>query len=79
MMLTGRYINKSLAKRRIDEEMESDISFMKVRNSKGPSTVPCGTPDKTSDQSEASPSTTTRWDLLVRKFSNHFKREPRIP
>ena len=36
-------------------------SLIYARNSSGPNTVPCGTPESTSAQVECSPPTTTRW------------------
>ena len=68
VLLIGRYMKQSSANRRIGEEMDFVISLMKVRNSKGPITLPWGTPDMTSYHSEALPSTTTRCDLLVKEI-----------
>ena len=44
-------------------------SFMWHKNSKRPSTVPCGTPESTVVASEEVPSITTEFELLHR--SNH--------
>jgi hypothetical protein len=41
--------------------MMSGKSLMNNTNNIGPSTLPCGTPDVTEDQPEATPSTTTLW------------------
>jgi hypothetical protein len=40
---------------------------MKVKNSNGPITVPCGTPDITSAQEDVTPSNTTFCVLLLKK------------
>lgn len=39
---------ESSAKKQAEEqEMDVGMSFMETKNSKGPSTLPCGIPDKT--------------------------------
>ena len=48
-------------------ETTSAMLLIKTRNRKGPSTLPWGTPYVTGAASEASPSSTTRWDRSVRK------------
>ena len=55
------------------------ISFMYIRNKRGPSTVPCGTPDSTGAGSDTAPSTTTTWLLLDRKDSIHLSVDALIP
>ena len=44
------------------------MSFMYRMNIKGPSTVPCGTPDLTAVSSDDSPSTTTHCVRPVSQF-----------
>ena len=51
------------------------MSFMNDKNSKGPRTVPWGTPDITGAHLDVEPSTTTRCDRFVRKFSIQSKSE----
>ena len=41
------YRGQSSAKSRTEEETLGDMSLMHARNRRGPSTVPCGTPDVT--------------------------------
>ena len=43
----------------------SSKSLIYIKNNKGPNTDPCGTPLKTDFEFETSPSTTTRYLLLV--------------
>ena len=45
--LTGRYSRQSSAKRRTFEVRLLGRSFMYSRKKRGPSTVPCGTPEVT--------------------------------
>ena len=45
--LTGRYSRQSSAKRRAFEVRLLGRSFMYSRQNRGPSTVPCGTPEVT--------------------------------
>ena len=51
------YSTQSSANRRIFDVMLSAISFMQIRNSVGPKTVPCGTPDVTDAISDVALST----------------------
>ena len=44
--------------------MQSDMSLMKHKNNRGPSTVPCGTPDATLMDLEDCPSQTT-YDYVI--------------
>ena len=46
-VLMVRYIRQSSANDLISEFTESGRSFIKRRNKRGPSTVPCGTPEST--------------------------------
>ena len=55
------------------------ISLMKMRNSRGPSTLPCGTPDKTSIQDENDPFSTTRCTLSPSQSPIHFSTFPSTP
>ena len=54
----------------------SSVSFMKIRNNDGPSTLPCGTPNNTSIQVENSPFRTTCWVLPVNQSDIHFQSCP---
>ena len=51
---------KKSAKSLISDSMSAVMAFMCRENSKGPRTVPCGTPDTTGVQSDLTPFTTTR-------------------
>ena len=53
------YRTQSSAKRRTVEFMLSERLIMKFRNSIGPNTEPCGTPDNMGAVSEQTPSSTT--------------------
>ena len=61
--LIGLYTKKSSANRRIVVPALRllGISLMKRRKSRGPSTVPCGTPESTLSSFENTPSTMTFW------------------
>lgn len=48
----GRYRTQSSAKRRILDDTLTGRSLIYMRKSSGPSTEPCGTPDKTGDRDE---------------------------
>ena len=48
------YNKLSSAKRRMSDSVWLGMSLMYVKNNKGPSTVPCGTPDNTSSLSDLS-------------------------
>ena len=58
-MLLSLYRTESSANRRTVEWILSGRSLMYIRKRRGPSTVPCGTPDLTWVQGECSPLTTT--------------------
>jgi hypothetical protein len=55
------YNRQSSANRRTWNVTHFGRSFMRHRKSKGPRTVPCGTPESTVHADENSPSTTTLW------------------
>ena len=57
----------------------SGKSFMKVKNSNGPITVPCETPDKTSAQEDVTPPNTTFYVPLLKKSCTHFHVFPLTP
>ena len=67
-VLMGRYKRQSSAKRRALAWTLDGRSLMYARNSRGPSTVPWGTPDVTGAELDDLPSTTTFWVLLDRKL-----------
>ena len=50
-----------------------------TQEKKGPSTVPCGTPESTVASSDSSPSITTFIFLFLRKFANQLLIEPLTP
>ena len=54
-------------------------SFMKAMKSRGPSTLPCGTPEVTGEVSDLKPSSTTCCVLPERKSCIHFSKLPLIP
>ena len=55
------------------------MSFMKVRNNKGPRTAPCGTPEHTGNGSLASWFTTNLCSRFVRKDFIHLLVTSKIP
>ena len=59
---------QSSAKRRTCDDTMDGRSLMYRRNNKGPSMVPCGTPEMTFVSGEMAPSSTTLWIWLVRKL-----------
>ena len=59
-----RYKMQSSAKRRMLDFIPHSMSFINNKNSNGPRTVPCGTPEITSSQEDWQPSTTTRCFLF---------------
>ena len=77
--LTGRYSRQSSAKRRTFEVRLLGRSFMYSRKKRGPSTVPCGTPEVTWMGVDADPFITTCWVLSVRKLSIHDDIGPVMP
>ena len=65
----GLYYRMSFAYMVNFEPLDSsnvDTKFIYIRNSNGPSTEPCGTPDLTGVFSEHAPSTTTNWCLSLK-------------
>ena len=63
-------------------EMESTfcgMSFVCSKNKRGPSTLPCGTPEVNGPGPDVCPSTSTRWLLLARKLLIHTRRLPLTP
>jgi hypothetical protein len=73
------YNRQSSAKSRTSGVVCSGKSFMKVKNSNGPFTVPCGTPDITSAQEDVTPSNTTFCVLLLKKSCTYFQVFPLTP
>ena len=71
-LITG-YRRHSSAKRRSCESMLFSLSFMKIRNSRSPSTVPCWKPEVTWTWLDVAPSSTICWVPEVRKDSIHFR------
>ena len=69
----SRYITASSAYSFILEFKLHTMSLIYVMNKKGPSTVPWGTPDKTSAQPDFSPFTWTRWERPRRNDLIHSK------
>ena len=59
--------------------MDYGRSLMKTKKSKGPSTVPCGTPDVTWAVSNVAPSSTTSCCLSLRNDLIHFNVVPLTP
>ena len=62
-LCTGRYMKQSSANNLTWEVTTLGRTFMWIKNSKGPGTVPWGTPDKTLACVEYFPSTSTDCDL----------------
>ena len=60
------YTRQSSANSQMAELTFAAISLMKINNSKGPRTVPCGTPDRTGAGALVCPSMTTLCVLLER-------------
>ena len=61
------YTRELSAKSLVVAEMFSGMSFIYIRKSSGPRTVPCGTPDVTSAGLEYAPSRTISCCLSARK------------
>ena len=59
--------------------IESGISFMYMRKRQGPKTEPWGTPERTGQESECSPSRTTLWDLFDKNDWIHVTTPPFMP
>ena len=66
--LISLYRTQSSANRRTVEWILLGKSLMYIRKRRGPSTVPCGTPDSTWVQGECPPLTTTLCSRHVRNF-----------
>ncbi len=64
-----RYNKQSSAKWRTCDVICAGRSLMNIKNSSGPRTVRCGTPDSTGAHDDASLSTTTCCDLSWRKLA----------
>ena len=78
--LISLYRRQSSAKRRESEWLTaSGRSLMKAKKSKGPNTVPCGTPEITSAWEDLHPSNSTRCFLWPRKDSIHCSVCPLTP
>ena len=65
------YKRQSSAKDLTWDLTHSGRSFMRHRNSSGPNTVACGTPESTWALSECSPSTTTLSERFCRNDDSH--------
>ena len=76
LLKMGLYSRQSSAKRRAFELVTSGRSLMKVKESSGPRTVSCGTPDNTSAVDEVWPSRRTCCSLLLRKSLVHCRVRP---
>ena len=59
--------------------MTDGRSLIYKMKGKGSNIEPCGTPEKTGDQSEAYPLITTHCCLVVRNKENHFSTDPPTP
>ena len=81
MLLMTLYTRASSAKSltEVPESTTDGMSFIYRRNSNGPNTVPCGTPDVTGEYSDFVPSHTTSWRRFVRKDSIQRRTLPCIP
>ena len=71
-VLMFRYNRQSSAKRLTLDYTASGKSLMWHRKSNGPSTLPWGTPESTVASPDASPVSTTRIFLLVKKLVGHL-------
>jgi len=69
----------SSAKIFIGDDTTDGRSLIHKMKSKGPNIEPCGTPERTGDQSEAHPFINTRCCLVVRNEENHFSMDPPTP
>ena len=70
-VFTSRCRRLSSANRRIDEDISELMLLTKMRNSRGPRTVPCGTPNIIRPSLDVNTSTTTLWFLLYSNDSTH--------
>ena len=59
--------------------MSSDRSLMYIRKKSGPKMDPCGTPAFTSNHSDVWPSSTTLWNLFVKKLLISSSNASEIP
>ena len=50
----------------VQNEVAVGMSFTKIRNRRGPRTLPWGTPDRTGSNSDEQPSIQTRWERWER-------------
>ena len=73
------YMMVSLAKRRMSEVMLVLMSFIYMKNSSGPRTDPCGTPEVIGTALDVLPSSTTCCVLPVRKPLIQARAFPWIP
>ena len=76
---TGRYTKQSSANNLTCEVTTLGRSFMWIKNSKGPRTVPWETLDNILAGLEYFPSTSTDYDLVFKKEAVHLNRRPCIP
>ena len=81
MLLMTLYTKASSAKilTEVPESTTDGMSFIFRRNSSGPKTVPCGTPEVTREYSDFTLLHTTSWRRLVRKDSIQRRTLPWIP
>ena len=73
------YNKLSSANSLICDATQSDISLMYARNSSGPNTVPCGTPDRTEAFLDVLPFTRTAWVRFWRNGAIPFSVFPPTP
>ena len=66
-----RCTSASSANKRVDDVILSDKSFIYRRNYKGPSTIPCGTPESTVTEDDVLPSRMTLCERPIRKDDIH--------
>ena len=78
-VLMCRYSRQSSAKRWALALTLDDRSMKYARNSRGPSTVPCGTQEVTGPELDDLPSTTIFWVLSGRKHLIHWSFVPITP
>ena len=73
------YNKQSSTNSRTWDETTLSKSFICNRKSRGPSTVPCGTPDSTLLAEDLCPSTTTCWSRVLKKAAVHCSICPWMP
>ena len=78
MLEMERYIRQSSANILVVEDTAAGKSLMNTRNNRGPSTVPCGTPDVTLAGVDIWPTITTLCVRSLRNASIHCKTCPRM-